>query len=98
MGVPGAVGNPTEDRHDLPWINAPADGHREIAIVGEDPVGRRQRKSCAHLGSFVADIRPPEAQLALALEIEALLVQTTTDHHHAIAVAQLLAWHAGPPP
>ncbi len=89
------MGQAAEDGEDSAWIDAATDRHREVAVVGEDPVGRRQRQRRAHLRRLVAGDWPPEAKFALPLEVQPLLVESAADDHHAVQLAKLLIADVG---
>src|SRR5258708_20809215 len=75
VGIPGAVGEAAEPRHGDARIYAAADGHGEVAVVGEDPVSLGHRLRGAHLDGLMAGDLPPEAQLALPLEVQPPLLR-----------------------
>ena len=58
-GIPGAMSQSTEDGQHVGGIDAAADRHGEVTVIGKYPVGRHQRQGRSYLGRLVARDRAP---------------------------------------
>ncbi len=81
--VPAAVGRPAEQAEDVQRVDAPAPGHRVLAVGREDHVVGAQRPRRADLGRLLPAQARPQAELTLALQGGRLLVEPARDHHVA---------------
>ena len=84
------MGQPAKVAEHLTRIDASAHRHAELAVARHDPVSRLHGHGGSDLGGLLAQELSPETELALALQVERLLVSAADDHHLAIQVEQLL--------
>lgn len=66
---------------DAAGVDAADQERAELAVLGEESVGGVQHRGAAHLGRLLAPARREHRHLALALQVDELLVEFARDDH-----------------